>query len=857
MKDQKIGIVTFLIFVSGLSLPAQNNPASFIGTNHARGNNLLILRLAVSCPGEYTQQVDGAANAEVYINTWLAQINEMYGREYAVRFELIPNNNLLIYTDPGMDPWPNKAPGGGCDGGPPLMAVQAQVIDNIVGAANYDFSHIFYSDAMAGGCGGSYKSAISGPPAFDITRHEMGHQFQQSHTINNGGNNNYEPENAGRSVQGGNSDPYAHSASFHQLAEHILFTETGVGTPVITGNTIPTCNAGPDRFIPISTPFMLTATASDPDAGDNLTYAWDQLDGGFVQNLPPANDTYGALFSRLVPSNSPSRIYPKINSLITNNYSNAEEHLPTQPRDLNIRLTVNDNHMYNYNNVMVPASGINSDDFKITVVNDGGPFQVTSPNTAVAYAGGSNQTIAWAVNGTNLAPINTTEVKISLSTDGGLTFPIVLATNTPNDGSQLVAIPNINSTLARIKVEAVGNIYFDISNQDFTINQNPGLPGIKIAVSGINTQVSENGQIDSYDLSLLTNPTGPVTVTMNTDPQTQISLDGTNFSSSQTVMLSNMVSQSIIVRGKYDSDVEGPHFGSIAHVVSTTSDNTNYPSGLPGSTVSVNISDAQIPPVVGIDFDNMESTSVPAFWVKFTQVNGHLASNIPLDDGTPTNIDIAMTATNCGNGGCSFDFGNNSGSNNPQHVQPLDMTLGGVSVSKGTVQIVWSDLKPGTKYRVFVFASNIVNGPTNQTVTITGNGVNDPAPFLQSVAGDLLINDVTSTNDPLLSFGKIVTSTVSGTITIVVTAPDEIWISGLALQEVFFPPTNCLENITLMSALNTSSDFITDQTITSTHMISGVGVLVNYSAKTAINLNVGFEVSQGPTFIASNEGCNN
>ena len=73
-------------------------------------------------------------------------------------------------------------------------------------------------------------------------------------------------------------------------------------------------------------------------------------------------------------------------------------------------------------------------------------------------------------------------VKISLSTDGGLTFPTVLAARTPNDGSQVVALPNISTTTARIKVEAVGNYFFDINDADFTIE--PAVPTPRRPSSG-------------------------------------------------------------------------------------------------------------------------------------------------------------------------------------------------------------------------------------------------------------------------------------------------------------------------------------------------------------------------------------
>jgi hypothetical protein len=111
----------------------------------------------------------------------------------------------------------------------------------------------------------------------------------------------------------------------------------------------------------------------------------------------------------------------------------------------------------------------------VTVTNTAGPFKVTSPNTNVSWAGGSSQTITWDVTNTTLPPVSTANVKISLSTDGGQSFPTVLAASTPNDGSELVTIPTGASSTARVKVEAISNIFFDISDTNFTITGSPAL----------------------------------------------------------------------------------------------------------------------------------------------------------------------------------------------------------------------------------------------------------------------------------------------------------------------------------------------------------------------------------------------
>jgi Secretion system C-terminal sorting domain len=98
------------------------------------------------------------------------------------------------------------------------------------------------------------------------------------------------------------------------------------------------------------------------------------------------------------------------------------------------------------------------------------PFVVTAPNTTgISWNSGSSQTITWDVGSTNIAPISCANVSIELSTDGGLTFPITIAASTANDGTETITVPNNPTTQARIRVKAVGNIFFDINNANFTI----------------------------------------------------------------------------------------------------------------------------------------------------------------------------------------------------------------------------------------------------------------------------------------------------------------------------------------------------------------------------------------------------
>ena len=153
-------------------------------------------------------------------------------------------------------------------------------------------------------------------------------------------------------------------------------------------------------------------------------------------------------------------------------------------RTLNFRLTARDYHPN--------GGGIGRADTKLVLANGTGPFLVTSQAAPTTLLAGSDQTVTWDVAGTDAAPISASVVRIRLSTDGGATYPTVLSDGTANDGSATVTLPHVETTHARIKVEAVGNVFFDISDTDVTI-QEPilGFAGLAPATDTLSSTLPE------------------------------------------------------------------------------------------------------------------------------------------------------------------------------------------------------------------------------------------------------------------------------------------------------------------------------------------------------------------------------
>jgi len=291
---------------------------------------------------------------------------------------------------------------------------------------------------------------------------------------------------------------------------------TNQGLVTATANSSPVVSVPATKTIPTRTPFTLTGSATDPNS-DGLTYMWEQTDPGGLSgtDLVSNTKTNGPLFRQFgvaatvttpnshlydspgenLAGTDPSRTFPDLAQILANNTNAAtgscpaaganpvapaiidcySEFLPTSawvgnptsPRVLHFRLTARDRFTGPAAPGTVPPGGLSSADTSLTVSQSAGPFLVTSRATAGSPASGF-ENVTWDVAGTNTAAM-ATEVRISLSTDGGLTFPTVLAASTANDGAEVVTMPNITTSTARIKIEAVGNYFFDINGADFSI----------------------------------------------------------------------------------------------------------------------------------------------------------------------------------------------------------------------------------------------------------------------------------------------------------------------------------------------------------------------------------------------------
>ena len=413
----------------------------------------------------------------------MERINGVYERELSLEMQLVANNDILIFVT--SDSFNNNNAG--------VLINQSQsVIDAAIGFSNYDIGHTVSTGGgglaqkpsvcttgKARGITGS-SSPVGDPFDIDYVAHEMGHQFGADHTFNGtGGACSSGTRSPGFAVEPGsgstimayagicapvnvqnNSDAYFHAVSLSQMSNHI----NGAGNCAVevdNGNVPPVVNAGANYTIPNGTPFVLKGTASDTNDA-TLTYTWEQTNNNISTQPPVSTATGGPNFRSIAPSLSPNRYMPRIQDVLANNLSPVWEVIPTVARTMNFALTVRDNEAQN--------GGQTARDNMNVTFSASGPFKVTSQNTTeLVLPSSSTQTITWDVAGTTANNINTSLVNILLSTDNGETFSTILAENTPNDGSEVITLPNISAPNCRIMVQAVGNIFYSLNESNIAI----------------------------------------------------------------------------------------------------------------------------------------------------------------------------------------------------------------------------------------------------------------------------------------------------------------------------------------------------------------------------------------------------
>lgn len=437
-------------------------------------------RLALACTGEYAAFHGGTAQlALAAMNTTMNRVNGIFERDMTLTMQMVPNNNLLVFTNAVTD---------GFTDDDPYELIDENVVkcNAVIGSANYDIGHVFSTGGgglaqLQSVCTSSKAAGVTGTSApigdaydIDYVAHEMGHQFGGNHTQNNScqrASAAAREVGSGITIMGyaGICAPNVANNSIamfgaYTLQEMHAFVTSGPHTCPVktsTGNAMPTAEAGANRSIPRGTPFILTGVATDADPTNLLTYTWEQMDNASATQPPTATNTGGPAFRPFLPETTPVRYMPALSAVIANTTPTWEV-LSNVTRTYNFRFTVRDN---------AAGGGCNAqDNMTVSVTSAAGPFVVTAPNTAETWTAGSTRTVTWNVASTTAAPVSCSAVDILLSVDGGYTYPHVLATATANDGTQDVVMPNVNSTTARVMVRANANIFYDISNTNFTLS---------------------------------------------------------------------------------------------------------------------------------------------------------------------------------------------------------------------------------------------------------------------------------------------------------------------------------------------------------------------------------------------------
>ena len=563
--------------------------------------------IAVATTGEYgafwadedpdngTPEEDVLAEIVRSIN----RINEVFETDLQVHLRLVTGTEL-ISLDPATDPF---------NGDVSLNTQIQNYLDTQVGNANYDVGHLLDYDAPNGNAGsignvcrtGSKGSAFSAHDFrdaynveyltdyfdLDFFGHELGHQFGGTHTFG------FSFESAGANMEPGSGstimayagitgtddvqnhgDAYFHYKNIEQINAYIN-TQSCQSDGAVFANTAPQIAPLTNVTIPQGTAYKLSATVTDADSSDQLYYCWEQLDNGRVrrEDFGPTKLT-GAMARSRPPVLDSVRYIPEMPAILGGNLTQTNptrgsrwETVSTIGRDLNWGLTVRDRFASDTD----LQGRVSQAAFEISVHANSGPFVFTSQDSNTQWSGGQLATIRWDVAQTNRAPINASHVRILLSTDGGQTFPHVLAEQTPNDGVAEIAVPlGVQTAQARLLIEPLGNLFLAVNAQNFPIERKD--IGLRFDSLTLERCSNASNQI-TFELSRMPAQSGTIELTVVEQSNAlTLNLPQTQFSSGQTTGVLEISNLTAIPSGNYTLRLRAQLVGqtSSATVVDTS-----------------------------------------------------------------------------------------------------------------------------------------------------------------------------------------------------------------------------------------------------------------------------------------------
>lgn len=514
-------------------------------TAYIAGCTLKKLRIAIAATAEYTAYVSGTTpgtkpQALAAIASTLNRANGIFESEVAVTMELVQNEDDVIFTDPNTQPpYDNNHV-------IPSAALNNTVLNTIIGTGNYDLGQVFLLFSSDGGQGGiadinsvckadkgrasSALDARFTPERFYMLfTHEIGHQLGSFHTFsetacNQGDTFSIEPGSGSTimsyaggcnyNVQSIVSD-YFHGQNIDDMNFVIRgLSSCGIDIPAPPSPIITSTNGG--STVPINTPLSLEAHATNGQSVAPVLFNWEELDFGdrFSPQIPLSTDTRGPNFRSFPPSIDNTRYFPRLGAA-----PSTWEVTPSVTRTMKWRVTARGNH---------PAGGscsTVSDIVTVTTNENAGPFIVTYPtDKGVVWVGNTLKTITWDVANTNIAPVSATTVDILISLDNGKSYPMVLATAIPNNGSANITVPNIATTTARIMVRSGAHTFFNVSNNPLQIQAATVAPAAQIHLTQAERVPAENttvyiyyNQLTAPQNSTFTLVGGPQGATVNLD----------------------------------------------------------------------------------------------------------------------------------------------------------------------------------------------------------------------------------------------------------------------------------------------------------------------------------------------------